>query len=110
MPWVDGEYVMPGGDSGDMFEPWPATEEQGCPDPLCDECTRPRRKRGRSVDTRAPAAAASRDRDEQSAEADASHTAPETPDISVREPKRRKRPEAQQPKMAGTKNKKSEEA
>ena len=57
MPYVNGEYVMPGGDDLDMFAPWlgeNGTGEAGCIDPLCDECILPQRKRQRR-----PAAAAS---------------------------------------------------
>ena len=49
MPWVDGEYVMPGGAEGDdMFTPWPDRTEEDCADPLCDECL-PRNKKRRLV-------------------------------------------------------------
>lgn len=47
MPYVNGEYVMPGGDD-DMFAPWPV-DEVDCSDPTCDECVNPRKRRRRRV-------------------------------------------------------------
>ena len=47
MPYVNGEYVMPGGtDSEGMFSPWPEERNAGdCTDPMCDEHPRGKRRR-----------------------------------------------------------------
>ena len=53
MPWVDGQYVVPGEPDGGMFTAWPPEIDGAeCTDPLCDECgprSSKRRRRGTTV-------------------------------------------------------------
>lgn len=51
MPYVNGEYVMPGGtDPDDLFKPWHTVDDDGgCGDPTCDEHPRKKRQRKASV-------------------------------------------------------------
>ena len=47
MPYVNGEYVMPGGDDS-MFDAGPLRDVvTECVDPLCDECILPHRLKRR---------------------------------------------------------------
>ena len=68
MPYVDGEYVMPGGDG--MFDPWPLASVDECPDPSCDECLGSRRRRRRRIVGQATALPARLAKAEAKAEAE----------------------------------------